>query len=186
MYICLAKNTLCILPQDHRKDRVYKLLNMSCLLLILFLDAWNVLNFMLRWVSVQTSTTPQTMQPTLLPPSLLHTQDLYRSSSTSFTIVLINLLAACRSSGFLLCNNFCRSRDRSSSSKIEFFGRGGGGGTGTSFSVLLALLLMYGGSSWKHTKLYTMCTNVGEKLPCWLSIWACWNFICCFCALKMF
>ena len=61
---------------------------------------------------------------------------------TSFTI---SLFAACKSSGFLLCNNFRSNRDLSSSSKIEFLGHGGGGATGTSFS----LMLMYGGSSCK-------------------------------------
>lgn len=37
---------------------------------------------------------------------------------TSLTIVLINLFAANKSSGFLLCNNFCKSFDFSSSSNI--------------------------------------------------------------------
>jgi hypothetical protein len=83
---------------------------------------------------------------------------------TSFTIVLINLFAACRSSGFLLCNNFCSNRDLPSSSKMEFLGRGGGGATGTSFSVLLALLLMYGGSSCKSDQVYITHTHTVFKI----------------------
>jgi len=79
---------------------------------------------------------------------------------TSFTMVLINLFAACRSSGFLLCSNFCSNRDLSSSSKIEFLGRGGGAATGTSFW----LVLMYGGSSCKSDEMWVTHTDTVFKI----------------------
>jgi hypothetical protein len=46
---------------------------------------------------------------------------------------------------------------------MEFFGRGGGGATGTSCRLLLAVLLMYGGSSCKSDEVYIIHTDTVFK-----------------------